>query len=54
MEEVCIDEVLGTHEECLKTFLRSGYDSCVISEKETSYNSDKDYRKQIALAAFVI
>ena len=54
MEEVTIHKVIGTKEECLKTLLRSGDDSSVISEKETSNNSDKDYRKQIALVAFFI
>ena len=54
MEEVCIGKVLGSDEESLKTFLGSGNDSSVISEEKTSDYSDKDNRKEIALAAFVI
>ena len=51
--EIGVQEALGPHEEGLETLLRSGYDSCIISEQEPSNNGNKNYRKQIALAAFV-
>ena len=53
MHEVSVDKVLGTHEECLKAFLCTRYDRCIVSEKQSSDYSNKDYRKQIALAASI-
>ena len=49
-----IDKVLCIHEECLQSFFRTGNYRCVVSEQQSADYCHKDYRKQIALAAFII
>ena len=46
--------VISGAEKGLKAFLCTRNDCCIVSEKQSSNYSNKDYRKEIALAAFII
>ena len=54
MHEISICKVRGTHEERLKTFFSTGDYRCIVTEQQTTDNRNKDYRKEIAPAAFII
>ena len=40
-------------EKCLKPLFGAGNDGGVVTEEQSSDYSNKDYRKEIALAAFI-
>ena len=53
VKEIRICEILCLKEECLKPLFGAGNDGGVVTEEQSSDYSNKDYRKEIALAAFI-
>ena len=52
MQKVSVSEVLSLKKESLKALLGTGNHSSVITKEQSSDYSNKDYREQIAPAAF--
>ena len=49
MNQLCVGKVGGSPEERVESLLRSGYDSCVISEEQAADYGYQHYRVQISL-----
>lgn len=52
VNRICVDKIGGTHKKCLKPFIGTGYDCCIVAEKQAPDDGYQHNREEVEFTAF--